>query len=111
MSSWHDADGDGLEDDLKMLQEGLAAPYGIVAYRTTVAGSEANEFLVAHKPDIMHLVNEAPKPFVGQNFRRTVAEGWGYNDDYHDWTCGIVRLARTLPLRIRQRLRRQEPTG
>lgn len=72
MSSWHDADGDGLEDDLKMLQEGLAAPYGIVAYRTTVAGSEANEFLVAHKPDIMHLVNERPN----HSSDKTSAERW-----------------------------------
>jgi hypothetical protein len=23
--------------------------------------------------------------------RQVVATGWGYNDNYHDWTCGIVK--------------------
>ncbi|MFP6701375.1 MAG: PQQ-dependent sugar dehydrogenase, partial [Planctomycetaceae bacterium] len=25
------------------------------------------------------------------DWRQVVASGWGYSDDYHDWTCGIIR--------------------
>ena len=88
-----DGDGDGLEDDLRMIQEGLAAPYGIMAYPTSHsdADSEVDEFLVAHKPDVLHLIDRKTKNSASISERHTLAEGWGYNDDYHDWTCGIVR--------------------
>ena len=88
-----DGDGDGLEDDLRMIQEGLAAPYGIMAYPTSHsdADGEVDEFLVAHKPDVLHLIDRKIKNSASISERHTLAEGWGYNADYHDWTCGIVR--------------------
>ncbi len=93
-----DVDGDGLEDDLRLIQEGLAAPYGITSYRTPYSEtpkvdddvSEVDEFLVAHKPEVLHVVDMLPKNL---EIRHVIAEGWGYNDDYHDWTCGFARDA------------------
>lgn len=75
-----DTDGDGLEDATQLLEEGLAAPFGIAA--------DGNDLLVAHKPEVLRLVSGRD----GQISRREVmASGWGYNDNYHDWTTGLVR--------------------
>jgi hypothetical protein len=85
-----DADGDGLDDELRLIEEGLAAPYGIISHHTPYSEDEdvVSEFLVAQKPDVLHLVE-----FKNSSLRthHTLGEGWGYNDDYHDWTCGFVR--------------------
>jgi glucose/arabinose dehydrogenase/mono/diheme cytochrome c family protein len=72
--------GGELEDQLVLFAEGLAAPFGI-----TFVGDTA---IVAHKPEILIF----PKPFRRQaGFVNVLASGWGYTDDYHDWTTGIVR--------------------
>jgi glucose/arabinose dehydrogenase/mono/diheme cytochrome c family protein len=78
-----DTDGDGLADGLTQFAEGLAAPYGIIP----IDGG----LLVAHKPEVVALKD------TDQDGRaeamQIIASGWGYTDDYHDWTCGIVRDA------------------
>lgn len=77
----HDTDGDGLEDRLTVFEEGLAAPYGLIA--------DGNDLIVAHKPELLRLSDTDGD---GRADKRTVvATGWGYNDNYHDWTTGIIR--------------------
>jgi mono/diheme cytochrome c family protein/glucose/arabinose dehydrogenase len=80
----HDSDGDGLEDRLSVFEEGLAAPYGLIA--------DGPDLIVAHKPELLRLrdTNEDGRADV----RQVQASGWGYTDDYHDWTTGIVRDSR-----------------
>lgn len=78
-----DTNADGLEDKLDLFEEGLAAPYGIIT--DPADGS----LLVSHKPEVLRLIDTNQD---GRADRRDVfATGWGYNDNYHDWTCGIVR--------------------
>jgi len=78
-----DTDKDGLPDSLQLFEEGLAAPYGIIA--------DGDSLLVAHKPELLRLRDTDGD---GRADERTVfASGWGFNDNYHDWTCGIVRDA------------------
>lgn len=81
-----DTDQDGLEDKLDLFEEGLAAPFGIITDPTD------GSLLVSHKPEVLRLIDSNND---GRADRRDVfATGWGYNDNYHDWTCGIVRDAR-----------------
>lgn len=76
-----DTNGDGMEDRLILVEDGLAAPYGIIA--------DGPDLIVAHKPELLRL-----KDIDGDgraDVREVVATGWGYTDNYHDWTCGIIR--------------------
>ncbi|HVW00637.1 MAG TPA: c-type cytochrome, partial [Planctomycetaceae bacterium] len=79
-----DTDGDGMEDSLSVFEEGLAAPYGVLA--------DGDDVLVSHKPELLRLRDTNGDGRV--DVREVVATGWGYSDNYHDWTCGIVRDAR-----------------
>ncbi len=79
-----DTDGDGLEDRLELFEEGLAAPYGILA--------DGDDLIVAHKPEVLRL-RDTDKDGRA-DVREVLATGWGYSDDYHDWTCGLVRDGR-----------------
>lgn len=79
-----DTDGDGLEDALTVFDEGLAAPYGLIA--------DGDDLIVAHKPELLRLRDTDGDGRA--DVREVVADGWGYNDNYHDWTCGIVRDTR-----------------
>ncbi|MDA1013838.1 MAG: c-type cytochrome, partial [Planctomycetota bacterium] len=79
-----DTNGDGLEDQLTLFEEGLAAPFGIVAV--------GDEIIVAHKPEVIALRDTDGDGRADK--RRIVAAGWGYTDNYHDWTCGIVQDSR-----------------
>lgn len=81
-----DTDADGVEDQLDVIAEGLAAPFGILG--------EKDGLLVAHKPEVLRITG----PTLGNLFTppqgqtsEVVATGWGYTEDYHDWTCGIVQ--------------------
>lgn len=78
-----DSDQDGLEDQLYVVEEGLAAPYGLIADEDGIG------LLVAHKPEVLRLRDTDGDGRA--DLRQVVATGWGYNDNYHDWTCGIVR--------------------
>lgn len=74
-----DTNGDRIENKLVRHAEGLSAPYGIA---TGVHG-----LVVSHKPDVVVL----REPQGPRFFQKILATGWGYTDNYHDWTCGIVR--------------------
>src|SRR6185295_12456152 len=76
-----DTDGDGIEDSLNLFEEGLASPYGIIA--------DGEDLLVAHKPELLRLRDTDGDGRA--DVREVIADGWGYTDDYHDWTTGIVR--------------------
>jgi mono/diheme cytochrome c family protein len=76
-----DTNADGLPDRLVLVEEGLAAPFGLLA--------DGNDLLVAHKPEVLRLGDFDGAGLAGR--RTIVADGWGYTDDYHDWTTGIVR--------------------
>jgi mono/diheme cytochrome c family protein len=79
-----DTDGDCVEDKLTMFEEGLSAPYGII--------QDGDSLLVSHKPEILRLRDTDGD---GRADERTVfSSGWGFNDNYHDWTCGIARDAK-----------------
>ncbi|GIT28196.1 MAG: hypothetical protein Ct9H300mP1_02420 [Planctomycetaceae bacterium] len=62
----------------------MAAPYGIIA--------EGDDLIVAHKPEVVRLRDTNGDGRA--DLRQVLASGWGYSDDYHDWTCGIVRDGR-----------------
>ena len=76
-----DSDGDGLQDSLHLIEEGLAAPYGVVV--------DGRDLVVAHKPELLRLKDTNGDGVIDE--RSVFASGWGYSDNYHDWTCGIAR--------------------
>ncbi len=76
-----DSDSDGLLDRLELIEEGLAAPYGVIA--------DGDDLIVAHKPELLRLIDNDGDGTIEE--RRVFSSGWGYSDDYHDWTCGLVR--------------------
>lgn len=89
-----DSDQDGIEDKLELVEEGLAAPYGIIDWSNTEQNPDLPKhlaFLVAHKAEITGVSNVLSGGAAGTKSRFVFAGGWGYNDDYHDWTCGIAR--------------------
>ena len=76
-----DTNGDGLEDQLATFAEGLAAPFGILQ-------EDRGGLLVAHKPEVV-LLRETDGDDRADT-AKVIASGWGYTDDYHDWTTGIA---------------------
>ncbi len=72
-----DTDGDGIEDRLKVLADGLPAPYGVHAESGYVDICSKYALLRLHNPDRSGRRIEA------------VASGWGYSSDYHDWAIGL----------------------
>ncbi|MEZ6121991.1 MAG: c-type cytochrome [Planctomycetaceae bacterium] len=77
-----DTNGDSLPDATSLFEEGLAAPFGILA-------NPDGSIIVAHKPEILRLQDTDGDGRA--DLREVVASGWGYNDNYHDWTSGLVR--------------------
>lgn len=67
----------------QIFAEGLAAPFGVLDSHDMV--------IVAHKPEIVGLLDTDDDGRADQ--ATVIASGWGYTDDYHDWTCGLVRDA------------------
>lgn len=78
-----DSDNDGLEDTLTPFAEGLAAPFGILP--------DGNDLLIGHKPEVIRLIDRDGDGRAEE--WKIVADGWGYSDNYHDWTTGPVRDA------------------
>lgn len=76
-----DSDGDGLPDSMKLFADGLSAPYGIQI--------DGASILVAHKPEVLRL-RDTDDDGRADRFD-VVASGWGFSDDYHDWTTALVR--------------------
>jgi len=76
-----DTDRDDLPDKTTLFEEGLAAPFGILA--------EDNAIVVAHKPEILRLKDTDGDGRADE--REVVGSGWGYSDNYHDWASGLVR--------------------
>ncbi|MCP4170022.1 MAG: c-type cytochrome [Fuerstiella sp.] len=76
-----DTDDDGLPDRTTLFEEGLAAPFGILA--------DVDSIIVGHKPEILRLRDTDGDGRA--DVREIVASGWGYNDNYHDWTSGLIR--------------------
>jgi mono/diheme cytochrome c family protein len=76
-----DTNGDGLQDSLQLFEEGLSAPYGII--------QDGNSIIVSQKPEMTRLRDTDGNGRADQ--RSVFATGWGFNDNYHDWSCGIVR--------------------
>lgn len=74
-----DTDHDGSADQVVILADGLPAPYGVHA--------DTNYVDVSAKYGLMRLWNSA------ESGRRveTVASGWGYTEDYHDWAIGLPK--------------------
>ena len=76
-----DQDKDGSPDTLTLFAEGLAAPYGIQA--------DGSSILVSHKPEILRLT-DTDQDGRADEFD-VFASGWGFSDDYHDWTTAMAR--------------------
>ncbi|MGH7223770.1 MAG: hypothetical protein ACRELF_11115, partial [Gemmataceae bacterium] len=78
-----DTDGDGIEDRLQLLADGLPAPYGVHA--------ESDYVDISAKYALLRLHN-AP---TERRWRiDAIASGWGYSSDYHDWAMGLPRNER-----------------
>ena len=76
-----DTDGDGIPDKTTLFEEGLAAPFGILA--------EDNAIVVSHKPEILRLRDTNGDGRADE--REVIGSGWGFSDNYHDWTSGLIR--------------------
>jgi cytochrome c553 len=77
-----DADGDGSEARLVLLADGVPAPYGVHAGKDHVD--------VSAKYALLRVWNTGPS---GRRIE-TIASGWGYTDDYHDWAVGLPQNER-----------------
>lgn len=76
------ARGEPLE--VSLIEEGLAAPFGLLV--------DGADLLVAHKPEILRLREVfGPEGIRSPRSRESFISGWGYNENYHDWTTGPVR--------------------
>ena len=76
-----DTNGDALADSMSLFAAGLSAPYGIQV--------DGDSLLVAHKPEVLRL-RDSDGDGRADEFA-VVASGWGFSDDYHDWTTALVR--------------------
>ncbi|MCX7422086.1 MAG: c-type cytochrome [Planctomycetia bacterium] len=101
-----DSNGDGLEDQLQLLHEGLSAPYGVHVLNEVLIrarlGNEAAKLpdpftvpmtersvLVASRQDLALLVDLDGDGYCERQI--PIAHDWGLTDDYHEWTTGPVR--------------------
>jgi mono/diheme cytochrome c family protein len=76
-----DLDGDGVDETMDCLADGLPTPYGLDV-------DSKRRPLVATKAAVIRLFEESEGKKV---IRQPVASGWGHTDDYHDWAVGPVR--------------------
>jgi hypothetical protein len=78
-----DRDGNGLEDTLVKLWDGLSAPYGIAA--------GPGHIDVLHRAGLWRL-HDADGDDVIEKMT-VAASGWGHTEDYHDWAVGLEQDA------------------
>ncbi len=78
-----DTDGDGSEDCLNLLADGLPAPYGVHA--------EGDHVDISAKYALLRLTMRPHAERGNERVRRidAIASGWGYSSDYHDWAVGL----------------------
>lgn len=76
-----DRDGDGIEETLQLITDGLAAPYGL-----SVDGQSID---VVTRSSLFRLQDDLGDGFADRV--TTLYSGWGHTDDYHDWTVGLPR--------------------
>ncbi len=69
-----DTNNDGIEDKLQLIQQGLSSPFGVTM--------DQGDILVAHKPEVLRLHSSS--------LRSVLVDGWGHNDNYHDWISGFA---------------------
>jgi mono/diheme cytochrome c family protein len=88
-----DTNQDGSEDVLTTLVDGLATPYGLNSSLDSqgMGFATTSKVLVAAKDAVLKIDTQSPTDGYGEEPRRVAAAGWGYTDDYHDWTVGLVR--------------------
>ncbi|MBC7821156.1 MAG: hypothetical protein IAG10_30075, partial [Planctomycetaceae bacterium] len=91
-----DSNMDGLEDQLQLFEEGLTAPFGLLAIHGEAATNKQKtasprSVLVAHKPEVIYL---GDKNGDGRAEMRLIRSGWGFTDDYHEWTTGPVQTSK-----------------
>ena len=97
-----DSNGDGLEDRLQLLHEGLSAPYGVHVLDEALVKSWCGKsgahirdslaersVLVASRQDLALLIDLDGDGFC--EFQQRLAGDWGLTDDYHEWTTSPVR--------------------
>ncbi len=78
-----DTDGDGMEDTLSQFADHLAAPFGVLV--------DGDDILVSHKPEVLRLIDGDGDGRAERS--EVLGTGWGFTDNYHDWTVGLVRDA------------------
>ena len=76
-----DADQDGLEESAELIEEGLAAAFGVAV--------DGKDILVTHKPELLRLIDTNGDGHIDR--REVVADGWGHSDNYHDWVTGPIK--------------------
>ncbi|MFM9962840.1 MAG: c-type cytochrome, partial [Planctomycetaceae bacterium] len=97
-----DSNGDGIEDRLQLLHEGMSAPYGVHVLDEALvknwcgkAGEHIRDsiaersVLVASRQDLALLIDLDGDGFC--EFQQRIAGDWGLTDDYHEWTTSPVR--------------------
>jgi mono/diheme cytochrome c family protein len=77
-----DTDGEGGEDRLTLLADGLPAPYGV--------NTGPGYVDVSAKYALLRVWDAGPSA----RHVETIASGWGYTADYHDWAVGLPRNGR-----------------
>ena len=92
-----DRDGDGCEETLTLLCDGLPTPYGIYVPAMADDASGEGPIDVLVKTGLYRLWPADAQAASGGSrdlSRGTllvrVASGWGCTDDYHDWAVGLV---------------------
>ncbi|MHB1424213.1 MAG: hypothetical protein ACYC3I_13640 [Gemmataceae bacterium] len=87
-----DTEGDGLEDRLRLLVDGLPAPYGVRADSDYVDISAKYALLRLHTDAMRSHAERGNEKAVRRI--ETIASGWGYSADYHDWAVGLPKNER-----------------
>lgn len=79
-----DTNEDGIEDQLKLLQDGFSAPFGLNA---TQDGKGNPVIDITDKTALLRLVDTNKDGIPDRT--ETAASGWGHNFDYHGWVLGL----------------------